>query len=349
MPRQAAALTRKGVRRVLDFKSVRPIDAAIAAIAALVLGLGIYLGYSVWAQNRSVREATPASRAIESITAQIRKNPNDVNLRMELAQAFAVGGRDREAIEQYQAVLKLKADFVPALSGLGFIALKNKEYATGERYYRKIVGLLEGNVGPGRDAQLEIAYFYLGNALMEQKQYEEAASYFKEALRIKRDASDTHYLLAVSFRELGSMDSYRESLENTLLFDPRHPEANLDLGELLLKEGNIAAAAERFRTSADAAPTAQQPRDALAKLGTVSARISKARRLLKTDPKKAVVEARVAVALDPQSAPAYVVLGDAWLASERAERAKAAYEKALDLDKGNAAAKAGLERVKNGS
>lgn len=325
------------------------MDAAIAAAIVLVLILGGFLGYSVWAQRQANREAMPATRAIESITAQVRKNPNDIGLRMNLAQAFSVAGRDREAIEQYKSVLKLKEDYVPALSGLGFIALQNKEYATGERYYRKIVSLIEGNVGPGRDAQLEIAYFYLGNALMEQKQYEEAASYFKEALRIRRDASDTHYLLAVCFRELGSMDSYRDALDNTLLFDPKHPEANLDLGYLLLKEGDIAGAAEHFRKSADAVPDGEPPRQALAKLGTSGSHLAKAKRLIASDPKKAVVEARVAAALDPTSVQAHVTLGDAWIAAGSRKKARQAYRKALELDANNAAAKAGLERVKNGS
>lgn len=334
---------------MLDVKSVRPIDAAIAVIGVIVIVLALFLGYQVWAQNRAVREATPAARAIESISSQVRKSPNDAALRMELAQAFAVAGRDREAIQQYKAVLKLKEDYIPALSGLGFVALKNEEYATGERYYRKIVSLIEGKVGPGRDAQLEIAYFYLGSALLEQKQYEEAAGYFKEALRIRRDASDTHYLLAVAFREMGSMDSYRESLENCLLFDPRHPEANLDLGKLLLEQGDEAGAAEYFRKSADAVPTATPPQEALAGLGSSSERTDAARKLISTDPKKAVVEARVAVALDPESVAAYVVLGDSWAAAKRERQAKAAYNKALDLDADNAAAKAGLERVTNGS
>lgn len=334
---------------MLDVKSVRPIDAVIAVIGAVVLILGLFLGYSVWAQNQSLRNSTPASRAIEGFADQVRKNPNDVGLRMELAQAFAVAGRDEEAVQQYKAVLKIQEDYTPALSGLGFIALKNKEYASGERYYRKIVSLIEANSGPGRDGQLEIAYFYLGSALMEQKQYEEAAGYFKEALRIKRDASDSHYLLAVCFRELDAMDSYRESLENTLLFDPRHPEANLDMGNLLLDKGDVAGAAEHFRKSADAAPGGAPPAEALKALGSAADRMAKAKRLLSSDPKQAVVEARVAVALEPQSVEAHVVLGDAWAAAKRERQARAAYEKALKIDPDNSAAKAGLEQVNDGS
>jgi len=330
---------------VLDFKRVRPLDAAIAVAAVLVLLLGGFLGYTVWSSRQAVESSTPASRSIAVLIAQVRKSPNDIDTRMKLAQAFAVAGRDREATEQYKAVLTVNKEYIPALSGIGFIALKQKEWKAGEGYYRRVVDLLEGNVGPGRDAQLETAYFYLGTALMEQKLYEDAASNFKEALRYRRDASDTHYALAVALRELGNDNSYRESLENALLFDPKMPEANLDYGKILLAEGDIAGAAEHFRTAADEAPLAEPPLEALDELGTAEERIAKAKQVAKTSTKKAVVEARVAVALDPQSLDALVLLGELQEKVGSEKKAVAAYRKALAIDPENAAAKAGLKRV----
>lgn len=331
---------------MLDLKSVRPLDAAIAVIAALVLGLGLYLGVSVWSHRQAVEEATPASREIDSLITAVKKDPNNIDERMKLAQAFAVAGRDKDAVQQYKAVLTVAKDYTPALSGLGFIALKQKQYTTGERYFRRVVDLLEGKVSAGKDAQLETAYFYLGTALLEQKQYEEAAANFKAALRIRRDASDTHYALAVCFRELDSMEAYRESLENALMFDPKMPEANYDLGMLLL-EKDEADAAEHFRTSLDAAPNAPLPREAIAKLGDAQKRLASAKRLAKTDPKKALSEARVAAAVDPRSIEALVLCGDLWIAQGNTERAEGAYRKALVVDPDNKAAKAGLEQVKN--
>lgn len=333
---------------MLDLKSVRPLDAAIAGIALVVVVLGAYLGYSVWSHNRTVVQATPASRQIDALVADIKKNPNDIGKRMRLAQAFAVAGRDREAVQQYKAVLTVSKDYTPALSGLGFVALKQKQYTTGERYFRRVVELLEGKVSEGRDAQLEIAYFYLGNALLEQKQYEEAASNFKAALRLRRDASDTHYALAVCFRELGTMEAYRESLENTLMFDPKMPEANYDLGMLMLEtKKNEAEAAEHFRVAAEAAPNHEKPREALAQLGSASDRLASAKKLAKSDPKQALVEARVAAALDPQSVEAFILVGDLWAKKGDIEKAQDAYRKALAVDPEAEAAQAGMERIKN--
>ncbi len=332
-----------------DLKSVRPLDAAIAVVAVLVLGLGVFLGYSVWQSNRTVEASTPAARAIGGLIAQVRANPNDIDTRMRLAQTYSVAGRDREAATQYEQILKVRKDYAPALSGLGFIALKQKQYKVGENYFQKVVDLLQGTDMTRQNAELETAYFYLGTALMEQKEYEEAARNFKEAIRIRRDASDSHYALAVCFRELGSEDEYREELEATLLFDPKMPEANYDYGNVLLADGDVAGAAEHFRTSADSAPKAEKPAEALAKLGTVSARLAKAQSLKASDPKAALVEARVAAALDPASAPALLAVGQLYEQSKNLNAAALAYRRALAADPGNKDAEAGLKRVTDGS
>ena len=81
-------------------------------------------------------------------------------------------------------------------------------------------------------------------------------------MRIRPDASDTHYILSVAYARLDSPGKSREELNVALAFDPTMPEANYDIGQLLLKEGKIADAAEHFRLSADKAPGVDKPRKA---------------------------------------------------------------------------------------
>lgn len=332
---------------MFQLKRVRPIDAAIIGVAVLVLAVAGWLGYSVWAQNRAVNQSMPASRAVDELITKLRKNPNDIDVRMQLAQALSVAGRDREAAEQYKTVLKVRKDYTPALSGLGFIYLKERQWQTGEGYFRRVVSLLEGKAKPGTDSTLETAYFYLGTALMEQKKYEEAIPNLKQAIRYRRDASDTHYALSVAYREVGSDAKAREELEATLLFDPKMPEANYDLGEVLLKAGDKAGAAERFRMSVDSAPAVEAPQKALDALGPFSDRMTAARKLKESDPAKALVEARIAVAINPRDAGALVLLGDLYAATGDKSAAEANYRRALGIAPDDASAKAGLERVTN--
>lgn len=325
-------------------KSIRTIDAIIAGMAVLVLVLAVAIGVSVFQQRRQVVTTTPVARAIDDLIARVRKDPNNVELRMNLAQSLSMAGRDREAIKQYEAILKVKKSYAPALSGLGFIALKSQDWETGERYYRRIVELREGEVDPDRDAVLETSYFYLGTALMEQEQYEEAASNFMKALRIRRDASDTHYALAVCFREIDNPKKYKSSLENAMLFDPKMPEANYDYALLIIGEGDLAAGAEHLRIAADAAPKYERPPKALEQFGNAEDRFAKARSLASTDVKRALIEIRIAAALDP-SEEKLLFLASLYEKDNNKELAEQVYRMVLELDPLDKDAKSGLERV----
>jgi len=334
---------------VLNIKQIRPLDAAIVGVLVLVIVLAGYIGYSIWAENQWMKTSSPAAREIAALSAKIRRNPNDFDSRMRLAQALALAGRDNEAIEQYKAVLKANKKYVPALNGIGFEYLKQKQWKEGEGYFRKVVALTENeNAGTG-PSPLETAYFYLGTALMEQRQYEDAAGYFKAALRLRRDSSDSSYALAVCYLKLGIMDGYEQSLVYTLQFDPNMPEANYDYAMLLLKKKDIAGAAEHFRRSADAAPDVDKPQVELSKLGNAKERLAKAVQLKASNPANALVEARIASALDPRSVEALVLVGELYEAQKQPDKASAAYDKVLTLDPGNAAATAGLKRVGSGS
>lgn len=330
---------------MFSLKRFRPLDLAITFAVVLVVGLGAYLGYSIWQSSRSVEQATPAGRTIESIQAAIKKNPGNIPLRLQLAGAYMQLGNTKDALKEYKVILEADDDNVLALGGVAIIALRDKEFKTAEGYLRKAVEVLEPETGMSRDSQLEEVYYLLGTALMEQKKYEDAAGHFKAALRIKRDNSMSHYLLAVCLRELGLKDAYRESLGNALMFDPKHPEANYDYGRVLLADGDRAGAAEHFRRAAEAAPKVEAPVEALEKMGTAEEHVAAAESLAVKDRGKAIIEARIAVAIDPKSADAQLLLGRLYEQAGNDAKAKSAYSKVLNIDAKNKDAKAGLERV----
>lgn len=334
---------------MIDLRRLKPLDIALWTAVVAVIMLASFLGWSVWSQNRQVVSATPASRAVEAIQADLKKDPNNLDLRMRLAQALVVAAREREAVAQYQAVLKVNKDYTPALSGLGFIAAKDKEWKTAQGYFQKVTDLLANTENADRNRTLETAYFYLGTAQMEQHDYEDAIGNFKAALRIRRDASDTHYALAYCYKGLDSEKKYREELEAAIAFDPKMPEANYDLALLLIEEGNLGRAAEMLRTSVDAAPGVDKPMDALDKLGPFSERLSSAKSLSTTDAKKALAEARVAASLEPDNVDALQVLATLWEKNKYPDQALSTYRRILLLSPQDSDAKKAVERLSNAS
>jgi len=329
---------------------VRPLDAAIVLVGVAILIVGAIFGYSVWSNNQSLRTGSPANREIDAYTQKLKKTPNDIETRMRLAQALSVAGRSRESIEQYQQVLELNEEWVPALSGVGFELMKEKDWAGGEEYFKRVIKLTVNKTPDmAGGSSGEIANYYVGIARMEQRDYSGAVGYLKAALRLRRDASDTSYALSVCYDKLGVKDGQRDMLRYTLQFDPNMPEANYDYGLMLLEDGKVADAAEHFRKSSNAAPYKDEPQAELEKLGTAPERLIAANKLASTDPSAALVEARVAAAIDPQSVESMLLVGQLYEKLKKRTKASEAYDKVLVIDPGNAKALAGLKRVKNGS
>jgi cytochrome c-type biogenesis protein CcmH/NrfG len=329
-------------------QSRRALNVAIALVAVVVIGLGAYLGYTIYQQNEASKQMSPLGRATQDLVAKVKKKPNDIDLRMQLAQALTVQGRNAEAAQQYQQVLKLRENFPAALSGLGFIAARDKQWTKSESYWRKVIEIASKGPNANQDKGLETAYFYLGSVLYEQARYEDAIGALKEALRMNQTASDSHFLLAMTFKKLDEQAGYRDELQSALYLDPNMPEANYEMGQILLKEKDVPGAAEHFRRSVDSAPAKTEPREALDALGPATERIDAAKALLAKDPAKARDEARIAVAVDPKNVDGWIILGDAYVKLKKPAAATKAYNEALAVEPGNAEATARLKQVASG-
>jgi tetratricopeptide (TPR) repeat protein len=278
----------------------RWLDVALKAVLVLVVVAIGYLAYTVLTGQSRDEQTAAASQTIGDLIASIKQNPNDLGLRLELAQAYGAAGQFDDAIEQFEVVLQLDANNPDALTGLGLIAMFEGEWEDAEGYWRSVIDEIGAGQYAGVDQRLAVAYHQLGATLIERRRYREATEYLLEALRISPHAADTHYALAVAYRELDAVARQRRHLEDALMFDPVMPEANYEYGLLLLADGDVAAAAEHFRTSADNAPESHtEPADELADLGSFAERLAAAKRLAGTDAAAALVEARVARALDP--------------------------------------------------
>lgn len=329
----------------------RYLDLAIKITAGLLVAALVFLAYSLISTKLRDRNSSPAARAAQNLVEAVNADPENPVARLRLADALLAAGDQRGATEQYQEVLKLSPDDPGALAGLATIAMDQGEWRTAEGYWRKIIDVLMNSQFANIDQRLEKAYYYLGSTLMEVKEYEDAARYIKEALRLRPGASDSHFLLGVAYREMDSPLKYREEVELALQFDPLLPEANFELGKILLAEGDVAGAAERFRVSADNAPPERpDPANELAKLGTAEERLAKAEKLLAEGKRRdALVEARVAAALEPANIEASRMIAQIHEKLSEPKVALEAWERVLTIAPGDEEAKEAVARLEGKS
>ncbi len=325
----------------------RWLDSAIKmSVVGLVLALIALAALVVTFEIRE-RSSSLSARAVANLSEAVRQDPNNARVRILLADAFSADGRLRDAYEQYQAALTLSPDDPGALAGLANLAMAQDDWRTAESYWLKIIEVLSVNPMAAQDARLEKAYFYLGTTYMELKEYEDAARTLKEALRLKRDASDTHFLLAVAYREMGLDVKFREELEITLMFDPRMPDATYEYALLLLADGDTAGAAEYFRLSADGAPSGvKEPFEELAKLGSPEDHLSKAQQAEEAgDFAAALSEARISAALDPAETEAIRIAARMFEKTGEPQSAKGAWEKLTEIEPKDEEAIAAIARL----
>ena len=304
---------------------------AIRIVGLLVIGALAYLGVSMYQGLVQARESSVSDRAISNLQQAVRDNPENPNVYILLGDAYRETGDPSGAIEQYEKALELEADHPVALSGLALVAMQQEEWRTAEGYWQKAIEVLRTNKFAAQDLRLEKAYYHYGATLIQVNELEDAVANLKEALRIRRDDADTHYALSVAYRELGSVNKQKESLEAALLFVPTMPEANYDRALLYLAEGDEASAAELLRRSVDAAPGRDEPLEELLKLGSFEDRMAAARSLEDTDASAALIEARIAAALDPEDVDATRFVARLLGRLDSPEDERAAWERVLNL------------------
>ncbi|MEN8265272.1 MAG: tetratricopeptide repeat protein [Nitrospirota bacterium] len=79
----------------------------------------------------------PDSVAETEYRIAIDLKPGNIEARNELGHLFYRNNRLDEAIEQFEAVLKIDNDNVTAQKGMGLILMKQKQYEAAEKRFRK--------------------------------------------------------------------------------------------------------------------------------------------------------------------------------------------------------------------
>jgi tetratricopeptide (TPR) repeat protein len=322
----------------------------ILGISALVLGLVVvgfaaYFGYNVYVDRKAAEEATPAGRIAKVIAQQVRKAPNDAILRVRYGEALASAGRTKDAIEQFNAALKIDPKHTGAMIDLGQIALSDKQASTASRYFKQVVDLTAGSTMEDVNQRREIALYQLGRIALSQNEWEQAIGYFKGALRIRNDASDTYYYLARAFDGNGDADEAMRQLEIAVKFDPNFAQARYFLGDLYMAQGDKVLASYNYGKAAQIAPDAPEPQAAIAKFGTPEELIAKAKTLLASDPEAALESARIARNIDFENPDAAKMVAMVLAEQGEYKLALATYKEAEKFAPQDAEIKAAIEEL----
>jgi tetratricopeptide (TPR) repeat protein len=293
-------------------------------------------------RDRQLEEASSATgRVVAALTQQVKRNPNDAVLRVRLGEALGAMGKYQQAIDQLNAAVKIDPKHTGAYLDLGMIAKLAKDNAAAEGYFRKVVTMTDGQQYAALSGVREQALFNLGRLMLDEKRWADGAGFFKGALQIRSDSSDTYYWLAKAYQGLDDTDSAIKQLEIGLQFDPGFAEAHYFLGQLFQQKKDDVNASYQYAQAAKLAPGAEPPAQALDAFGPVSDWIAKAEKALSVgDTELALTDILVARNLDEKSAQAAALHGHILVERGDLKDALEVYRQALKIDSGDAAIKA---------
>jgi tetratricopeptide (TPR) repeat protein len=275
------------------------LRVAIAALLAAVLALGGWFAYTVYADRKAAEDSNPALRIMKVIKAQVATNPNDAVLRVRLGEAYAAAGKSQQAIEQFNAALKIDPKHTGAYLDLGSVAMSDGRADEARTYLKKVIEITDADAMANTNERREQAFYRLGQLEATLKNYDAAIGSYKNALRIRDDASDTYYNLAMAFIAIGQNEEAKANLTIALRFDPNFAQGHYQLGKVYLAEGDKVRASAEIGRAVQLAPTAPEPTELAAKIGDPAALAKQAVALEKSDPEAALEAAAIAFNLDP--------------------------------------------------
>lgn len=214
--------------------------------------------------------------AIESFTKAIASDPKDYAAHFNLALAYSMAGRNKEAIAEYRETLALKPDLYEAELNLAIVLLKQKQpsdavpllakaTAAKPKEYRPSFYYAEALLESGDTAHAQAAFqtaltldpksaaaeLGLAEALLKENRLADAAPHFQKAAELDAKYRDGLLQLAQAYEDAHQPD---EAIAIYQQF-PNDPGAQEHLGQLLMASGKASEAVERLQTAVAQSPT----------------------------------------------------------------------------------------------
>jgi tetratricopeptide (TPR) repeat protein len=233
------------------------------------LGAGLLLaglGILTWRQARTYHDLETLYRTT------IERNPSSWFARGNLGVILAGTGRLPEAMQEYEAALRLNPEIPQTYNNLGNAWTLQRRWPEALAAYSRALELWPDFVEARFDratalseaGRLEEAVVDFGQALRQRPDYPEAefglanalanlgrleaaAGHYRAALRLRPDYPEAHANLGLALVSLGQPQAAFAELGQALRLRPDYAEAHAYLGFALAQGGRLAEAATQYR------------------------------------------------------------------------------------------------------
>ncbi len=186
--------------------------------------------------------------ALEEFKRAVKEDPKNPYFQKGLGQAFAAKRDWGSAISAFRKALELNPLYVDTRNDLGYVLIMSGDRDAGKKEF------LAAFSDPMNPAP-EISAFNLGRAFLEEKNYGEAANWFRASINRNKAYPSPYLLLAETLVATGRNDEAVGQLEVGVREAPSDPELLLALGRGYLKVGRLAEARLKLEEALKADPS----------------------------------------------------------------------------------------------
>jgi len=144
-------------------------SSRLPRLLTLVLVVGM-LAFGVFYYQDQHVDAGPSmvGRQIAGAEAAVKKTPNNIQARLQLAAAYLQDKRPDDALNQYDEILKADAGNRTALMGRGQILIGKGDLTAAAVSYHKVTDVAAKGEFAGADTVAQEAHYYLGSIAVKQ-------------------------------------------------------------------------------------------------------------------------------------------------------------------------------------
>src|SRR5213594_1178215 len=186
------------------------------------------------------------AEAVEHYEAAMRLEPGYVDADYAWGNALARQGKLAEAVEHYEAALRVKPDHANAHANAGSALVRQGKLAEAIAHYEQALKIKPDHV----DARIKLRV-----ALARQGKLAEAIEHYQQALRAKPDHADAHTNLGEALAQQGKLDEAIEHYRQALEIRPESADAHNDWGLALARQGKLAEAVKHYQEAVKLRPS----------------------------------------------------------------------------------------------
>lgn len=291
----------------------------IVIYAAIALGFALasFGGYYYWDRYVHLGDQSPVEKSIQELEEAVRQHPDEIEIRLALAESYMVDNRYENAIEQAVKVLNAYPDNERAMFVIGVSQATLENWDQAISPLELFVSIRSKLPTAGMDSSLETALYFLGKSYMAAGRFNDAIEPLSQAVQINITDADAFYLLGSAYAKTDQHEQAIQNYEQAVRFVPNYTEAYQGM--------------ETSYTALDKADHSNYARGMVA--------------FSTKDYETARVELEKAVKGLPDYAPAFIGLGLTYEELGDLPSAKSNLERALQIDPNNFTALQALGRV----